>query len=251
MPQLVTNAGKLVRGYLQTATRFNGATTQGIHRSSSPTGSFTVATWLRVWRHISGSTNGLFGVSDSDDSSNTCAAIEHDGNTFQFQGAGTPGGTPVNLGSIKIGIWTFVAYTISAGVNVVAYWYYDDGTNAAALTSSSFTLSVSSAFAFTTIGHINGDVSKADFREQRNWSSVLSASDLLAEAKSPTPIITANLYSWYPLITTAGGAELLDASGNARTLTSNATTPTTVVTVPGSPAGPSYLNVDQNLIASP
>lgn len=50
----------------------------------------------------------------------------------------------------------------------------------------------------------------------RVWDAVLSAADLIAEANSTTPIITADLFAWWKMRTSCG--LLVDSSGNGNDL---------------------------------
>lgn len=61
--------------------------------------------------------------------------------------------------------------------------------------------------------------SNGDFTNMKMWTSVLDATQLLAEKNSEAPVITANLWGHWKMV---NAADLSDYSGNSRTLSTRA-----------------------------
>jgi hypothetical protein len=212
------------------AVRFNGSNTY-LHLGSAPNynSAYTVAFWYYHAQLVPADTwRTAFGFGNSTDSqAMELTQIDPDEHLDSWI-SWSPGQFQGNAGTtaLQLGEWYHVTMVRSSTTNLQFYL------NGASETTNNFNVTQRPSSNVTEIGRTTGDGEWANCRiaHVKVWTSNLTGAQIAAEMDSATPVVTSNLWAYWPL---ASHTDLTDASGNGRHLTGNGT----LATEDGPPLG--------------
>ncbi len=190
------------------------ASGDNLTRATGPTGDYTLALWVRI---VNDRNNYSMLASRDTGGDYLQLGCDADGTSLSMY-TDFDGGTTHAVTSLTVGNWHFAAYTQAVAGNGTAIPYY--GTPGSALTAaSSFTSGANTGTLY--IGNSGfGEWFDGRVANLMIWDRVLSAAELANQMRQYVPVSPDGLHLWAPLLR---HTELVDFSGNGRTLTAGGT----------------------------
>jgi hypothetical protein len=183
---------------------------------------FTVCFWAKREANFDGGSTwwALGGPTESPENYITFYNENSDGHTFMWEQFG---GDQVGTIDMVQDTWYFIALSRS-GTGASQTTAYNRTASAASLTSAIATFTNGDG---VTREHVFANpyntalAARGSIAAMKQWTAALTAAELLAESHSLAPLRFANLHSWRPMGDSSVAGNMVDYSGNGRSLTAN------------------------------